>query len=105
MGARRNSLRTKSVLLRFGLVQEVVPEGQALARALAIAATLSTYPQTAMRNDRQAVLEGLALPLDEGLALEARIHHESATPEGPDVNERLAKFAAGDRPKPITPPE
>ena len=90
--------------LRFGLVQEVVPEGQALTRALEIASTLSTYPQVAMRNDRQAAFEGIALPFDEGLALEARIHHDSLTPEGPDVNERLAKFAAGDRPKPISPP-
>jgi enoyl-CoA hydratase len=90
--------------LLMGLAQEVVPEGQALARALEIASTLSAYPQTAMRNDRQATFEGLAMPLDDGLAHEARVHRESTTPEGPDVNERLARFAAGDRPQPITPP-
>src|SRR5574341_1574786 len=55
---------------RIGLVQEVVPEGQALNRALEIAAALSTYPQTAMRNDRRAALEGLTLPLTEGLTFE-----------------------------------
>ena len=42
----------------MGLVQEVVPRGKALERALEIAAALCTYPQPAMRNDRRAALEG-----------------------------------------------
>ena len=88
--------------LRMGLAQEVVPEGQALARALAIAQTLSTYPQLPMRRDRKAALEGLALPINEGLALEARIHHDTAGSS--EVAERLQAFAAGERPAPIRPP-
>jgi enoyl-CoA hydratase/carnithine racemase len=40
------------------LVQEVVPEGQALASALELAAALSADPQSAMRNDRRAAMRG-----------------------------------------------
>src|SRR3990170_5134981 len=58
--------------LRMGLVQELVPEGQALARALEIAALLAAYPQLAMRNDRKAAIEGLALSLPHGLEHQGR---------------------------------
>ena len=86
---------------RIGLVQEVVPEGTALNRALEIATTMSTYPQLSIRNDRHAVYEGLSLSLYDGLAHEVRIHHDTLNAE---VAERVARFAAGERPKPITPP-
>jgi len=88
--------------LRIGLAQEVVPEGRAVARALEIAALLSTYPQLAMQRDRQAALEGLALPIDEGLAREVQIHHDTV---GEEMGERLRGFAAGDRPQPLRPPQ
>jgi enoyl-CoA hydratase len=86
---------------RIGLVQEVVPEGKALERALEIAKTMSTYPQLSIQNDRRAALDGLAMPLDEGLAHEAHVHRDTLNA---DVGARVAGFAAGDRPKPITPP-
>lgn len=89
--------------LRMGLVQEVVPQGQALERALEIAATLSAYPQTSLRNDRRAALGGLGLPLEEGLAFEAETHRASLA--DPQVAEWLKRFAAGERPPPIRPPE
>jgi len=88
--------------LRIGLVQEVVPAGTALERALEIARGLSTYPQDAIRNDRRAALEGLALPLPEGLALEAEVHRDTA--RDPAMAEWLARFAKGERPEPIRPP-
>src|SRR3990170_3054191 len=84
--------------LRMGLVQEVVPRGQALGRALEVAAALSAYPQTAMRNDRRAAVEGLTLPLPEGLELERRIHEASLT--DPAMGGGLRRYAAGDRPPP-----
>jgi enoyl-CoA hydratase len=87
---------------RMGLVQEVVPEGQALTRALEIATTMTTYPQLSIRNDRHAVYDGLSLSLYDGLAHEVRTHHDTLNA---DVGERVARFAAGDRPKPITPPD
>lgn len=87
--------------LRIGLAQEVVAEGQAVARALEIAALLSTYPQLAMRRDRQAALEGLSLSLPDGLAHEAQVHRDTV---GEEMSERLRGFAAGDRPEPLRPP-
>jgi len=63
--------------LRMGLAQEVVPEGQAVERALQIAAALSTYPQTPLRRDRQAALDGLPLSIADGLAREAQIHRDT----------------------------
>ncbi len=88
--------------LRMGLVQEVVPEGTALARALDIAATLSTYPQIAMRNDRQAALKAFELPIDQGLRFEVEATRTSLA--DPAMAEWLGRFAKGERPQPITPP-
>ena len=88
--------------MRIGLVQEVVPEGAALQRALDIAATMSTYPQRAIRNDRRAALEGWSLPLEEGLRFEVEAHR--GTMADPAVGEWLRRFAAGERPEPIRPP-
>src|SRR3970040_2315531 len=56
----------------MGLVQEVVPEGAALERALELARAISTYPQLSLRNDRRAAIDGLTLPPPEGLQLERR---------------------------------
>ena len=89
--------------LRIGLVQEVVPEGQALARALEIAEALSTYPQTAIRNDRRAAVEGLALSLPDGIEHEVRVHRDTALE--PEMADWLRRYAAGDRPAPFRPPE
>lgn len=88
---------------RIGLAQEVVPRGQALVRALEVAAALSTYPQTAMRTDRRAALEGLALPMDGALDLERHLHEPSL--RDPKMVEGLRRYAAGDRPPPLRPPE
>ncbi len=88
--------------LRMGLVQEVVAQGQALARALEVAAALSAYPQTAMRNDRRAAVEGLTLSLPEALELEVQAHRE--TLNDPQMAEWLARYARGDRPPPLRPP-
>ena len=86
---------------RIGLVQEVVPEGQAVERALAVAEALSSYPQLAMRNDRRAALEGLTLPLAEGLEHEARVHRDTAA--DPKMADWLRRYAEGNRPPPFRP--
>jgi enoyl-CoA hydratase len=88
--------------LRIGLVQEVVPDGQALARALELAETISAYPQTSLRNDRRNAYEGLSLPLSEGLRLEQELLHDSIS--DPEMAEWLRRYAAGDRPPPPRPP-
>src|SRR3990172_3045793 len=86
----------------MGLVQEVVPEGAALERALELARAISTYPQLSLRNDRRAVIDGLTLPLPEGLELERRLHEASLT--DPAMVEGLRRYAAGARPRPPRPP-
>ncbi|MEE8369737.1 MAG: enoyl-CoA hydratase-related protein [Dehalococcoidia bacterium] len=88
--------------LRMGLVQEVVPGGRALERALELAGAISGYPQVSLRNDRRAAVEGLSLTLAEGLDLERRVHEASVGDAA--MAEGLRRFAAGDRPPPPRPP-
>ncbi len=88
--------------LRMGLVQEVVPKGGALERALELARAISSYPQLSLRNDRRAAIEGLPLSLPEGIELERRVHEESL--RDPAMVEGLRRYAAGDRPSPPRPP-
>jgi enoyl-CoA hydratase len=56
--------------LSMGLVNEVVAPGQSLARALELGQLIAGFPQTCLRNDRQAVYRGLGSELSEGLQLE-----------------------------------
>ena len=78
--------------LAMGLVTEVVPAGRHVERALEFAETLARFPQDTMLADRRAAIEGLGLPLAEGLALEA-----SASREVFETGRRgAARFAAGE---------
>ena len=58
--------------LQLGLVSAVVPPGQALAAAMAVAHDLARYPQTALRSDRMSVIEQWSLSRDDALRNEAR---------------------------------
>ncbi len=62
--------------LALGLVTELVAAGRHVERALELAAQLAAFPQETMLSDRRAVLEGAALPLADGLALEAALGRE-----------------------------
>jgi enoyl-CoA hydratase len=57
--------------LSMGLLSEVVPDAQHLPRALELAEGLARFPQVTMLADRRAAIEGLGMPLADGLALEA----------------------------------
>jgi enoyl-CoA hydratase len=59
--------------LSIGLVNEVVPAGRHVARALELADSIAAHPQETVVSDRRALLEGEGLTLAEGLALEARL--------------------------------
>ncbi len=59
--------------LAMGLVNEVVPPGQSLKRAVELANILAKFPQICMRNDRQAVYAGSGKELTEGLRTEAKL--------------------------------
>jgi enoyl-CoA hydratase len=67
--------------LALGLVNEVVPAGESLARAVALAQQVATFPQICLRHDRLAVYEGLGLSLQEGLKVEAA-HGEEVLDSG-----------------------
>jgi len=56
--------------LRWGLVSHVVPAADLLDRALQIAALVAANGPLAVRAARDAVYQGLALPLDAALRLE-----------------------------------
>ncbi len=57
----------------WGLVNEIVPDGGHLERALEMAEGLARFPQTTMLSDRRAAIEGAGLSLADGLALEDEV--------------------------------
>jgi enoyl-CoA hydratase/carnithine racemase len=59
--------------LRLGIVSEVVPGDNLPQRAADVARHLISLPQDAVRAVRRAVREGVDLPLEQGLRLEARL--------------------------------
>lgn len=56
--------------LAIGLVHRVVPDGEALPQALALARTLAAFPQRCLRSDRASLLGQHGLPEREALARE-----------------------------------
>jgi enoyl-CoA hydratase len=56
---------------RIGLVNEVVPQGQALARAQQLAREITALPQGAIRTDKETVVRGVGRTLEERLRIEA----------------------------------
>ena len=81
---------------RIGLVNEVVPKGRGLARALELAAFIADLPQGAIRTDKEAAVRGFGKPLDEGLRIEAQCFHRSFF--HPDTVEGLRRFRERDHP-------
>jgi enoyl-CoA hydratase len=78
--------------LRWGLVNEVVPDGTHLERSLEFAEGLAAFPQTTMLSDRRAAIEGAGLPLADGLQLEAELGRASV-----ETGLRgAARFASGE---------
>ena len=56
--------------LRIGLVERVVPAGEALKAAAELARTIAGKAPVALRYAKEAVVKGLELPLADGLRLE-----------------------------------
>jgi len=78
--------------LALGLVTEIVPAGEHLTRALQMAEGLAQFPQETMLADRRAAIEGLGLPIADGLALEARAGDRVFA----DAVAGAARFAGGE---------
>jgi len=79
--------------LRIGLVNELTEDGEALARALALARTLCGFPQAAMRNDRRSALEQWGL--DRPAAIANEVARGLATIASGEASAGSARFAAG----------
>ncbi|AXK51962.1 enoyl-CoA hydratase-related protein [Pseudomonas protegens] len=81
---------------RIGLVNEIVPSGRSLKRALELAQVLAGLPQPAMRSDKEAAIRGYGLPLAEGLKIEAQCFNRSI--HAPETQEGLRRFIERDHP-------
>jgi enoyl-CoA hydratase len=72
--------------LALGLVNRVVPRGQALTAARQLAAQLAALPQDCLRSDRMSALEAMTLGHDEAMANEfsrgLSVLRQPATAEG-----------------------
>jgi len=77
---------------RIGLVNEIVPRGQHVARALALAETLDKFPWATLLADRAAALAGSGLPLEHGIAIEARLGRAVLE----EAKKGAARFAGGE---------
>ena len=58
---------------RIGLVNEVVPRGEALARAQELAQSIAALPQGAIRSDKESILRGVGRTYEERLRIEAEL--------------------------------
>jgi enoyl-CoA hydratase len=58
---------------KIGLVNEIVPRGKALARALEVAHEIAALPQGAIRSDKETLLRGIGSSLEERLRIEAEM--------------------------------
>ena len=58
--------------LAMGLASEVLPDDQVEARALALAQQMAAGPQQALQFIKEAVLQGMQLPLEQGLQFERK---------------------------------
>jgi len=92
---------------RIGLVNEVVPKGKSLERALELAGFICGLPQPAIRTDKEAAVRGFGLPLPEGLCVEAECFNRLA--HTPELIEGVRRFIERDHPDrqqnetPVTP--
>ena len=80
--------------LRIGLVNEVVPSGTCVERALQWAETIGALPQPAIRTDLEAAERGWGL--DDGLQIEAAAFMRSIS--RPEAQEGLRQFTERDHP-------
>jgi len=79
--------------LEIGLVNRLAPKGGALAAALELAAQLSAFPQTTMRNDRLSSLEQWSLDWTAATLREAELGRASMATG--DSRSGARRFATG----------
>ena len=77
----------------MGLANRLVERGKAREEAEALAARITAFPQSCMRNDRRAVYAGFDLPIDEAMELEFRLGMEVIA--GGELQEGVKRFSQG----------
>jgi enoyl-CoA hydratase len=82
--------------LRIGLVNEVVPRGRSLERAIELGHAIAELPQSALRTDKEAAVRGFGLPLAEGLRIEAQCFNRSIY--AAETSEGVRRFRERDHP-------
>ncbi len=92
------SLVNAAEAVRIGLVNRSVPSGQELRAARDLAHTIAQRAPRAVRGAKLAIREGLALPISEGLRLEAATFEREVLPSE-DLLEGLAAFLERRPPK------
>lgn len=83
---------------RIGLVNEVVPRGDALARAQELAREIAELPQGAIRSDKESVVRGVGRTLEDRLRIEAEMV-VSMFMRRDSHTVGAAAFKAGERPQ------
>jgi enoyl-CoA hydratase len=84
---------TAKEAFEIGLVNRLAPDGGALAAALELAAQLSAFPQTTMRNDRRSALDQWSLDWDAATAREVELGRASMATGESRVG--AARFSGG----------
>jgi len=77
----------------MGLANRIVPQGEAIPQAQALAAEIARFPQVCLRNDRASVFEQDGLTLDAALANEFR--RGRATLDSGESVAGAGRFASG----------
>jgi enoyl-CoA hydratase len=81
--------------LRLGLVEAVLPADGFVDAAVAWARRIASHPVAAVRAAKRAIVDGIRLPLDDGLRLEGRLFIECQV--RPDTIAIQAKAAEAER--------
>jgi enoyl-CoA hydratase len=79
--------------LTMGLVNRVVPRGNAREAAESLARDLAALPQACLRQDRLSAIESMSL--DHNAAMAGEFGHGLASLADPDLISNVARFAAG----------
>jgi enoyl-CoA hydratase len=75
---------------RWGLATRLVPEGEALDRAVELGERIAEFPQETVLTDRAAVYDGVGTPLQQGIGLEGW-HGSRAIRTGREGADRFAR--------------
>ncbi|HJP66151.1 MAG TPA: enoyl-CoA hydratase-related protein [Actinomycetota bacterium] len=86
----------------MGFVQEIVPTGQSVQRAVELGERIAEYPRQSLAHDRSEALGAFERALTAGIQAE----RESGVPtlSDPELAAALERFLRGERPEPPRPP-